>query len=265
MSYLNLDQIAQIAPSVINQDHSPKLSGIYKHIPTTDVIDILGKNGWGVTKVLQSNTRKGNEGNIPYKKHMLRFRNMNDTISKEIGDTFPEIVMTNSHDGTSSFKFHVGLFRLVCSNGLVIADQTFSNLKINHKGFEKSKIIEIINETTVRVPDVVGKVQKMMGKEMSMTQQYDFAMDAYVNNWGLNEDDVVDVNQLLKIRRDEDRGNDLWSVFNRVQENIVKGGVLTIKPKGEGKFRRSRSRVIKSIDKNIQVNKMLWSLSESLI
>jgi len=263
MTYLNLDQIAQIAPSVINQNHSPKLSGIYKHIPTTDVIDILGKNGWGVTKVLQSNTRKGNEGNIPYKKHMLRFRNMNDTISKEIGDTFPEIVMTNSHDGTSSFKFHVGLFRLVCSNGLVIADQTFSNLKINHKGFEKSKIIDIINETTVRVPDVVGKVQKMMGREMSLSQQYDFATEAATNNWG--EDKMIDVNQLLTVRRYEDKGNDLWSVFNRVQENMLKGGVVTITPKGEGKFRRSRSRVIKSIDKNIQVNKMLWSLSENLI
>lgn len=263
MSYLNLDQIAQIAPSVVNQNHSPNLSGIYKHIPSTEVIDILGKNGWGVTKVLQTNTRKGNEGNIAYKKHMLRFRNVNDTISKEIGDTFPEIVMTNSHDGTSSFKFHVGLFRLVCSNGLVIADQTFSNLKINHKGFEKSKIIDIVNETTVRVPDVVGKVQKMMGKEMSMTQQYDFAMDASINNWGV--DKMIDVNQLLKVRRDEDRGNDLWSVFNRVQENILKGGIVSVTPKGEGKFRRSRSRQINSIDKNIQVNKMLWNLSESLI
>lgn len=263
MSYLNLDQIAQIAPSVVNQNHSPNLSGIYKHIPSTEVIDILGKNGWGVTKVLQTNTRKGNEGNIAYKKHMLRFRNVNDTISKEIGDTFPEIVMTNSHDGTSSFKFHVGLFRLVCSNGLVIADQTFSNLKINHKGFEKSKIIDIIKETTIRVPDVVGKVQKMMGKEMSMTQQYDFAMDASINNWGV--DKMIDVNQLLKVRRDEDRGNDLWSVFNRVQENILKGGVVSVTPKGEGKFRRSRSRQINSIDKNIQVNKMLWNLSESLI
>jgi len=263
MSYLNLDQIAQIAPSVVNQNHSPNLSGIYKHIPSTEVIDILGKNGWGVTKVLQTNTRKGNEGNIAYKKHMLRFRNVNDTISKEIGDTFPEIVMTNSHDGTSSFKFHVGLFRLVCSNGLVIADQTFSNLKINHKGFEKSKIIDIIKETTIRVPDVVGKVQKMMGKEMSMTQQYDFAMDASINNWGV--DKMIDVNQLLKVRRDEDRGNDLWSVFNRVQENILKGGIVSVTPKGEGKFRRSRSRQINSIDKNIQVNKMLWNLSESLI
>jgi len=263
MTYLNLDQIAQIAPSVVNQNHSPNLSGIYKHIPSTEVIDILGKNGWGVTKVLQTNTRKGNEGNIAYKKHMLRFRNVNDTISKEIGDTFPEIVMTNSHDGTSSFKFHVGLFRLVCSNGLVIADQTFSNLKINHKGFEKSKIIDIIKETTIRVPDVVGKVQKMMGKEMSMTQQYDFAMDASINNWGV--DKMIDVNQLLKVRRDEDRGNDLWSVFNRVQENILKGGIVSVTPKGEGKFRRSRSRQINSIDKNIQVNKMLWNLSESLI
>ena len=263
MTYLNLDQITQIAPSVSNQNHSPKLSGIYKHIPTTEVIDILGKNGWGVTKVLQSKTRKGNEGNIPYKKHMLRFRNMNDTISKEIGDTFPEIVMTNSHDGTSSFNFHVGLFRLVCSNGLVIADQTFSNLKINHKGFEKSKIIDIINETTVRVPNVVGKVQKMMSKDMSMSQQYDFAMDASINNWG--EDKMIDINQLLKVRRDEDKGNDLWSVFNRVQENILKGGIVSVIPKGDGKIRRSSSRKINSIDKNIKINKMLWNLSESLI
>jgi len=127
MDYLNLDEIGRIAPSVLTQTQSGHLSHIYKFIPTTEVMDVLAENNWLPTQVLQSTTRSGGAAKIPYKKHIIRFRNSeNDALAAELGDTFPEIVLTNSHNGTSSFKFHVGLFRLVCSNGLVIADQTFN-------------------------------------------------------------------------------------------------------------------------------------------
>jgi len=102
-----------------------------------------------------------------------------------------------------------------------------------------------------------------MSKEMSMAQQYDFAKMVADTHWGM--DKMIDVNQMLKIRRDEDSGSDLWSVFNRVQENLLQGGILTITPKDNGSVRRSRTRAIRSIDQNIEVNKMLWELSESIL
>ena len=264
MEFLNLNQIGQSCPSALTQSPSSHLSHIYKFIPTTDVIDILGEQGWLPTQAVQTRTRKGHESKSPYKKHMLRFRNENNNdISKIIGDTHPEILLTNSHDGSSSFKFHVGLFRLVCSNGLVIADQTFDEFRVMHKGFQKEDILKVVEMSTEKIPMVVGRVQDMMSKELNTSQQYDFAKMVADTRWG--EDKMIDVNQMLKIRREEDAGNDLWSVFNRVQENLLQGGILTITPKDNGKVRRSRSRAIRSIDQNLEVNKMLWSLSESIL
>jgi hypothetical protein len=264
MEFLNLKEIEQRCPSVLTQSPSDHLSHIYKFIPTTEVIDILGDQGWLPRQAIQTHTRKGHESKSPYKKHMLRFRNENNNdISKVIGDTHPEILLTNSHDGSSSFKFHVGLFRLVCSNGLVIADKTFDEFRVMHKGFQKEDILKVVEMSTEKIPMVVGRVQDMMSKELNASQQYDFAKRVADTRWG--EDKMVEVNQMLKIRREEDAGNDLWSVFNRVQENLLQGGILTITPKDNGMVRRSRSRAIRSIDQNLGVNKMLWSLAESVL
>ena len=264
MDYLNLDEIGRIAPSVLTQTQSGHLSHIYKHIPTTEVIDILGENGWNPTQVMQSATNSGGEARIPYKKHIVRFRNAdNDNIAKEIGDTFPEIVLTNSHNGTSSFKFHVGLFRLVCSNGLVIADQTFNQYKIRHKGFEKSAVIDAISEVTTNIPMVVGKVQGMMGKILTPSQQRSFARQAVIERWG--EERWVDLSEVLDIRRSADKGTDLWTVFNRVQENMLDGGISTHTTDSKGRIKLNKTRKVKSIDENLRVNKMLWSLSEAMV
>ncbi len=264
MEYLNLNEIGQSCPAALTQEQSSNLSHIYRFIPTTEVMDILGEQGWYPTQAVQTKSRTGYELSTPYKKHMIRFRNeSNNNLSKEMGDTHPEILLTNSHDGTSSFKFHVGLFRLVCSNGLVIADKTFNSYRVMHKGFKKEDILNVISQTTENIPMVVGKVQSMMGKTLTPNQQYDFAQRVADYRWG--EDKMVDVNQMLKIRRNEDAGNDLWSVFNRVQENMLQGGILTVTPKENGKVRNSRSRAIRSIDQNLEVNKMLWTLSETMM
>jgi len=264
MEYLNLNQIGSVCPSALTQAPSNHLSNVYRFIPTTEVIDILGDKGWLPTKAMQSGSRKGKEDKSPFKKHMLRFRNENNIhIAKEIGDTHPEILLTNSHDGSSSFKFHVGLFRLVCSNGLVIADKTFDQFRVMHKGFQKEDILSVINMSTEKIPQVVGQVQRMMSKELTQAQQYDFAKMVADNRWG--EDKMVDLNQMLSIRRQEDSGNDLWSIFNRVQENMLQGGTLIVTPKDNGSVRRSRSRSIRSIEQNLEVNKMLWTASELIL
>ena len=264
MEYLNLNEIEKSCPAALTQKQSSNLSHIYRFIPTTEVIDILAEQGWVPTQAVQMKTRSGYEGNMPYKKHMIRFRNsINDNSSKVIGDTHPEIVLTNSHDGSSSFKFHVGLFRLVCSNGLVVADKTFDEFRVMHKGFQKNDVIKAITMATEKIPYVIENVQNMMSKELSKTQQYDFAKIAAEQRWG--EDKMVDINQMLQVRRVEDSGDDLWSIFNRVQENMLQGGIITITPKSNGKVRRSKSRAIRSIDQNLVVNKMLWTLSETMM
>ena len=263
MDYLNLEQIEKSCPSVFTKTPSTNLSHIYKHIPTTKVINILEEKNWGVTQALQTGTRYGYEKTIPYKKHILRFRNKGlDNLSSEIGDTHPEIVLTNSHNGTSSFKFHVGLFRLVCSNGLVVADKTFDQYSIRHKGFKKSSILETVGEITTHIPTVVGKVQNMMSHHLTPSQRRDFAQQAVIERWG--KDRYVDIEELLTIRRSADKGSDLWTVFNRVQEGMIRGGLNTYTKDERGRIKYNKTRAVKSIDENIKVNKMLWSLTEAI-
>jgi len=263
MDYLNLEQIEKSCPSVLTQRPSRHLSHIYKHIPTTRVIDILEEHNWRPTQALQSSTREGYENTIPYKKHIVRFRNSeNDSLIKEIGDTFPEIVLTNSHNGTSSFKFHVGLFRVVCGNGLVVADQTFNEYRIRHKGFKKSAVLNAVGEVTANIPTVVGQVQGMMNKSLSPNQRRDFAQQAIEERWG--KDRWVDIDEVLGIRRAADKGTDLWTVFNRVQENMIRGGLNTYTKDNKGRIKYNKTRAVKSIDENLKVNKMLWSLTEAI-
>ena len=110
---------------------------------------------------------------------------------------------------------------------------------------------------------VVGKVQQMMGKIMTPTQQKSFAQQAVVDRWG--EDRWVDIDDVLGVRRAADKGTDLWTVFNRVQENMLQGGIITSTTDSVGRIKLNRTRKVKSIDENIRVNKMLWSLSEAMI
>tara|TARA_R100001163_G_scaffold53959_1_gene41258 strand:+ start:1141 stop:1938 length:798 start_codon:yes stop_codon:yes gene_type:complete len=264
MEHLNLKQIAEECPSVLTSTHSENLSKVYKKITTTDVIDILEKNNWKPTHAIQVGTRKGNEKTIPFKKHMVRFRNPHiDLLSSNIGGyeaNHPEIVVTNSHDGKSSFKFHVGVFRLVCGNGLVIADKTFDSFKINHKGFDQSKVLNVLDEVTQNIPSVMNRVEVMMNRKLNTRQKEKFALESVNRRWG--SDRHIVLTDLLKINRTADRGSDMWTVFNRVQENMLKGG-LNSYVKKDGEYKYSKTRPVTSIDNNLKINKMLWELAEN--
>ncbi|NCV19525.1 MAG: DUF932 domain-containing protein, partial [Rhodobacterales bacterium] len=106
-------------------DHSrPGLSSKYVHLATSTVIEDLIKLGWKPVKAQEIRARK----NVGYQKHLVVFRNENVMIKGTDGDdAYPQILMTNSHDGKAAFNFRVGIFRLVCSNGLVVSDADFSN------------------------------------------------------------------------------------------------------------------------------------------
>lgn len=263
MNYLESNKIKEICPSVFTNGQSDHLSKVYNHISTANVMDILSKRNWMPTHAIQVKCRKGHEHSLPYKKHILRFRNYwLDNLAKEMDDTYPEIVVTNSHDGRSAFKFHVGLFRLVCSNGLVIADQSFGKYSIMHKGLKESHISNTIDTLTNEIPSVVDRVKQMMNITMDSGQRIKFGKKAVERRW--EDGRTVDIEQLLKVNRSADKGNDLWTVFNRVQEKLINGGLDTSRKSGD-KVIHNKTRAVRSIDENLRINKMLWSLSESYL
>ena len=260
--FLTKDAIREIAPSVFTEKaDSSSTSKHYVHIPTENVIDDMASLGWGVVDAKQVNARK----NAGYQKHMVVFGNDDITITGKDGDTvMPRILMTNSHDGKNSFQFQAGLYRLVCSNGLVIADAEFANMKSRHMGYDLAELKTVINEIVEKLPLTVECMNKLKAKELSEQEQINFAKEALATRLSERELSNVTSDQILDLlapTRDEDKGDDMWNVFNVIQEKIIHGmfDVYGV----NGKVRKARK--IKNFRQDTKVNQELYQLALSYV
>jgi len=254
MEPLPQSYIETVAPSVYATSPSTKVSDKYSFIPTTQIMSDLGQNGWQVFDASQRNSRTG-QG--MFTKHMLRFRN--DEIPT-IDGIIPEIVLTNSHDGRNAFNLHAGLFRLVCSNGLVIADQTFEKAKIKHQWYSLEDVQKITDKIITSVPTIMGCVDDFKKTKLSEVAKKDFAKKAILTRWKDGQD-YLPVSEILKPTRTEDQGDKLWEVFNIVQEKIIRGGITYFLASG----RQQTVRELTNIDQRLNVNKKLWTLAEEYV
>jgi hypothetical protein len=260
--FLTKDAIREIAPSVFTEKaDSSSTSKHYVHIPTENVIDDMASLGWGVVDAKQVKARK----NAGYQKHMVVFGNDDITITGKDGDTvMPRILMTNSHDGKNSFQFQAGLYRLVCSNGLVIADAEFANMKIRHMGYDLNELSTVISEIVEKLPLTVECMNKLKAKELSEKEQIEFAKEALATRLSEKELSNVTSDQILDLlapTRDEDKGDDMWNVFNVIQEKIIHGmfDVYGV----NGKVRKARK--IKNFRQDTKVNQELYQLALSYV
>ena len=187
------------------------------------------------------------------------FRNDDVVINGEDGDTvFPQIMLTNSHDGKNSFKFQAGLYRLICSNGLVIADEQFESVKMRHMGYSFEDLQNMIKEMVGKLPLTVESMNKMKAIEMGEEQILAFAKDALNARFTKKEMKriEVDLKELTTPTRKEDTGSDLWSVFNVVQEKLIEGD---FQYRAGGKVRQAR--VIKNFKQDMKINKELFEVA----
>jgi len=253
--FLSTEQIKSKAPSIFTSTAAQGVSDKYTHIPTSNVIDDMDLLGWKVVDAKEVKARKG----IGFQKHLLVFRNEDVVINGADGDTvFPQILLTNSHDGKNSFTFTAGLFRMICENGLVVSTEQFEDVKMRHMGYTFEELQEQIKGMVERLPLTVESMNKMKQIEMSQEAALEFARKAVATRFKENEIEniSVDTNQLLIPTRKEDEGNDLWSVFNVVQEKILEGdfnytfGV---------KVRKARK--IKNFNQDLKINKELFNLA----
>ncbi len=190
--------------------------------------------------------------------------------SKDGDDSFPRIIMTNSHDGMQAFKFSVGIFRLVCSNGLVVADEQFSDFKIKHKGYTFAELRDVVTTAVKDLPNKVEVLNEMKSRILTQEEKNKLALDAMLVRAGIEIGskkakkfvyDEETIEDILDPKRDEDKGDDLWRVFNVVQEKITQGE-FSAALKG-AKVRKVRK--IKSFEKDLKVNKELFQLATSLL
>lgn len=255
--FMSDDQIKEIAPSVFTQKPSNEVSKYYTHIPTTKVINDMRTLGWDVVDVKEVKARKAKTRGV--QKHMVIFRNPDVVINGEDGDTvFPQILLTNSHDGKNSFTFTAGLFRLVCENGLVISTTQFEDVKMRHMGYTFEDLQTNIREMVEKLPLTVESMNMMKEIEMGEKAALDFAKRALETRFDEKQINriQVDLNELLKPTRKEDNGMDVWSIFNVVQEKIIEGDFQYT---AGSKVRKARR--VKNFIKDQKINKELFELA----
>jgi hypothetical protein len=256
---MNNQDLIESYPSIFAGSPSPEVSEKYKFIRTSEVLDSLQEIGWSPRQMSEVRARKPHTKG--FQKHLIRLTNPNFDTAKTVGEEVPELVLTNSHNGKNSFSFRIGIYRLVCSNGLVIPTEEFSNITVKHVGNMASQIKEVIDRMSSSFPSVYADIKKMKSRKLTSKEMSTFARSASeLRNPNLSKSLTVGIEDILSVSRAEDEGDDLWKVYNRIQENLMNGNFEIKTKKGA---RKGAS--IRSIDKGIKINEGLWELAKSYL
>ena len=259
MDFIDKSEIKKRANSIFTTTGSPSTSDKYAHISTEKIIDDMELLGWGVVDAKQVKARKS----VGFQKHLVVFRNSEIVIDGADGDTvFPQILLTNSNDGKNAFTFTAGLFRMICENGLVVCNQEFENLKIRHYGYDFEELEKTINAMVEKLPLTVESMNRFKTTVLNSNQMLDFAKRALNSRFTDSELEhiTIDLNDLLTPSREEDKGNDMWSVFNTVQEKLTHG----LFNYGYGSKNR-KARKIKNFNKDMELNNKLYQLANEFV
>lgn len=252
---LTKDHLKASVPSIFTQDASPRTSDKYTHLSTEQILDDLSDMGWVPVNAVEMKVKK--EINRGFQKHIIRLRNPqffignNDT---EI-EALPELVMTNSHDGRAAFNFYAGLYRVVCSNGLIMSSTDFGSLYIRHRGYTIDELRNVAVAMAEMVADISFKVEIMKSIHLTREEQKKFALETVRARWDYNyHPDLID---MLKPTRVEDEGTDLWTIFNVLQEKLVRGGFVG----GAGK----KTKKLVDANRELNVNRKLYTILENYL
>lgn len=262
---LSKEDIMSKAPAVFTKQPHPKVSDKYSFLPTYQLIEDMEKLGWSVSDAKMAITK--NKAQKQYGKHMITFFNPDIVINDDQGEVeaYPQILIVNNHRGWGKLRFEVGVFRLICSNGLVIKEQgkDFGSFELRHMGYSFEELKELVQKAIDTLPSVVSKINQFTERIMTKDEQKEFAKKALAIRFGEEKiasiTDQALIDMLTPIRA-QDKGDDLYRVFNRVQESIMRGGfnIPSNTKSGTKKVRR-----ITNMLKDLDINQDLWVLAES--
>ncbi|MGE0273618.1 MAG: DUF932 domain-containing protein [Alphaproteobacteria bacterium] len=259
---LTEDQMRESAPSIFAEGKHVSRSERYTYIPTIEVLRGLRKEGFEPFMVAQGKSRT--EGRSEYTKHMIRMRHAGQAQSKPEAN---EIILINSHDGASSYQMLAGVFRFVCCNGLVVGD-VVEDIRIPHKGNIQGEVIEGAFRVLDEFEVVSEHTEAMKALQLAPAEEMAFATAALalrfgeqtIEQTGGHQPAPVTARQLIDARRSDDLGNSLWNTLQRVQENVIRGGLAGRSAQG----RKLQTRPVASIDRGVSLNRALWTLAEEM-
>jgi len=255
---MQTQELTKYAPAVFGQTPKQGLSEKYALISTRHVLERLASAGWRVVEAHQ--TRAKSDVGALVCRHMVKLRHPDMERMDAKGDVIPEFSLLNSHDGSSAYQLHMSIFRKVCANGLIVADSVSHHLSVRHSG----KAAEQVVDASFRIIDEAGRVldnvRSFQSRLLTPAERQDFAARALNLRWPFEKGvkPPVTAAQLLEPRRYGDNEADLWTTFNVVQENIIRGGV----PGKTQTGRRYTTRAVGGVNANVRLNKTLWELAE---
>lgn len=259
--FLTRHDISNAVPSALADAHDGRRSNRYTFVPTTEIVDSMEANGWGVVRARGPKSRT--ELSRGFGLHQLEFQDRNAVAFQDPrargratgAPIFPRIHIINSHNGTSRFEVLAGLYAMVCSNGLMVSAGSVGEFSVRHNSsFDAEEAHRIIGEFRSRMGKLNDAIECWASINLSTEQQRAFATAAARIRWNKPDDIMPDADTLLQRNREEDGAPNLWTVFNVVQENLIGGG-----------FKRSRrvARPISQLRESNRINAELWDLAET--
>ena len=251
---LSVDQLRSVVPSIFAESAHISRSENYAYIPTVELVQQLDREGWAPTFACQAKPRDIERSG--HAKHMVRFRHASTKLG---GEEVPEIILINSHDGSTSYQMLAGFFRFVCCNGLILGNGALE-VRVPHRGQVVDGVLAGADKMLTHFQATTSRVEHMKALTLSAPEQQAFARAALP----LRFDDAatVSVDDALRARRTADAGADMWSTLNRVQENLVRGGLRVRNT--EKRFERRKTRGVTGIGESVKLNQALWSLAEEM-
>jgi hypothetical protein len=250
-------EIQRVAPSVFTDQPHKSTSEKFAQITTADILRGLRGEGWNVFGAGQTFAKTGRR---EHTKHMLRLRHSGDSALRlSDNQSAAEVVLINAHDGTSSYRMLGGMHVFACLNGLVRPGKDGMEVRVRHSGSAAQRVVEGAFTVLDGLTRVVEERDAMRAVTLTRDEQLVFARSALQLTHEAGEAPIEPV-QLLVPRRHVDSGSDLWSVFNRVQENTIKGGSRGFSTNG----RRITTRPVQAIDRSVGLNQALWTLADEM-
>lgn len=251
---MSLETAKTKAPGIFAPGPHSRLSKDYKFISSVDLIGHLDNQGWVLTNAKQS--KSANDLYNVYGTHIMEFQHSDLYMKDNHGgiEGRPTIVVINNSNGDRPLSIDAGIFRLVCSNGLIIKTQDFGSLKERHIKYTQQELNGIVDQKIVDMEKAVGKINVWNHKVMSDKERFQFATEALALR--LADDrkpEQYEILDLLQPKRKEDAGKSLWLTYNVVQEGLIKGGFS---------LNERVARAIKNPMTDFQINQDLWQLAE---
>ncbi len=253
---LNNQELRAKAPSLFQNQPYSEVSDKYHFIPTIDIVEQLREQSWFPVAVSQSNVRDENKEG--FQQHYVRFQNFQDLINPS--PNVVELLLFNSHDRSKCFTISAGIYRYVCSNGLVIADSVFESYKIKHLGDKNNDVENAVNRITQVKPKLLNKISKFENIILSQTEKETFVKSVLPLRFEKHLE-LDNNNDLLIPLRVEDEKNDLYTVLNILQENLLSSKITGYNKETK---RRFTSKEITSISKDTEINKGIWEIAERI-